>query len=149
MKKKIEKKTNNIITVNQKESSERSEYDWSKVAQRLKEYSMRPTSINIYRFFLNEDIPESTFNDAVARESCMKVANAFAKIMVGCNREEICVARNLTDSHVTARPLWQFLDMYHLDMKERAKLKQMVADAQRPAVINYYSKPIPEEDEKK
>ena len=154
MKKKIEKKTNNISTVNEEEANEitrirQENIAWNSVAERLKAYALRPDSISIYRFYLTEEIPKPAFYEAIKKYPKMAEAYEYAMEYMGTNREAKCDTKNLTESHMIAKPMWQFLELYHIDLKERAKLKAQVAEAQKPAVINYYSKPIPEEDEKK
>lgn len=151
MKKNRSGKTNNPSTLKEDNATKvrGEEIAWDSVAVRLREYASNPKNYNIHRFYLSEGYDPKVFYEAVDRNINMKQAHAYAKIMIGCNREDKAISVNATDSHVISRTIYQNLPEYHEDMQERARLKTMIAEAQKPAVINCYSKGFPIDEEGK
>jgi len=93
-------------------------------ATALKEWAMKPDSLEFAEFFTSIDIPESTFYDAVRDNDYMKAAHSFAKNRIGVNRHKIAVANKLNVNSVIAYPLPQYLKSWRDEDERRASLKQ-------------------------
>jgi len=118
MKKKKSTIKNN--TLEKKRDKERTNYNWSKMAELLK----NSTCSSIERFWLSVGIPHQTYYDAVNREECMREAHEYTLLRIGCDREEMCLKEKMSGNSVAALSLPQFLDRWKKDTEWRTKLKQ-------------------------
>ena len=143
MKKKIEKKVNNTSMESKEYTTNR---NWSYIATELKQWSLNPENQIIEEYYTNLDIPHDTFYRHVASNKELKEAHQYALIRLGINREKVVNKHFLSLGTALAASLPDYLPRWQKNAEDRAKLKMQIAEAEKPAVINFYQKPIPEED---
>ena len=120
-KKKSITKNNTLEEKEVKNRTVEAHYDWSKMAQLLRNSTCR----SIERFYLSMGIPKQTYYDAVKRDPIMREAHDFALERIGCDREEYCWDQKLSSNSIIGLSLPQFLNRWKDDTEWRAKLKQL------------------------
>jgi hypothetical protein len=103
----------------------RSEEDWRHIAQMLKEANLD----SIEEFYINTEIPSTTFYDAIKKHTFMAEAHQIAKTKIGIKDEKICKKHFLGMNTVIANGLPDYLPRWKSNFEWRAQLKNAVDTA--------------------
>lgn len=106
-----------------------------RLAEKLIEWSLKPTSYALERFINQEGISEMTYYRWLKVCELLQAAHDFALRQLGINREQLSIDRNLTMNHVAAFPLPQYLDRYDKSLRYREDIKKDVAQHTKEIVV--------------
>lgn len=103
-----------------------------RLAEQLKDWSLKPDSFMIEEFITNMDIPETTFHQALDRNPILNEAHNFALLRIGINREKLAAEKSLGMNSAVMWTMAQYHKRHKKEQEFRAKLKAETEAASIP-----------------